>query len=51
MVIESIVERMDPKYQDEMRASLQELCEVAWEEQRQEFQRIASTFSAPAGRH
>lgn len=50
-VIEAIVECIDPKYQDDMRARLQALCEVAKEEQRIEFRRIASMPPVPHHLH
>lgn len=45
-VIEAIVECIEPKHQDDMRARLQALCEVACEEQRREFRRTASRLPA-----
>jgi hypothetical protein len=45
--IEAIVECMESEYQDDMRARLQALCEVAREEQRREFRRFASNLPSP----
>jgi len=46
MVIEAIVECIEPKHQNDLRARLQALCELARDEQRREFRRIASRLPA-----